>query len=216
MLNFWCYKPLLTFTAFYAYIRRTTRAGDSVVMKKKVFILLFAVFSVAIFSFLSAPQVNAQACAAPAAASGVVVEFPGCTGDSCDLTQASCSWSSQADAASFNVTITEVESGTILKNNESQSASTLKILFPITQGKTYKCDVVAVSACGGLAAATSDQLLCQVDALITPSVAPTATPIPPTPTPTPTIAPPGGMFQTLALSAGILIAVVGGIILLVL
>ena len=165
------------------------------------FILLFAIFSLSVFGLFNAPKAHAQACAAPAPASGVVVEFPGCTGTSCDLTQASCSWSSQADAASFNVTVTEVESGTILKNNESQSASTTKILFAITQGKTYKCDVVAVSACGGLAAATSDQLLCQVDALITPSVAPTATPIPPTATPT--IEPPGGIGQTVILAGGI-------------
>jgi len=185
-------------------------------MIKKAFIFLFAFFSVALFSLRSAPQANAQACAAPAAASGVVVEFPGCTGDSCDLTQASCSWSTQADAASFNVTVTEVEAGTILKNNESQSASTTKILFAITQGKTYKCDVVAVSACGGLAAATSDQLLCQVDALITPSIAPTATPISPTATPTPTIAPPGGITQSIVLVGGIILAIIGGILLLAL
>lgn len=184
-------------------------------MIKKAFILFFAVFSFGVFSLLNTPKAQAQACAAPAAASGVVVEFPGCTGTSCDLTQASCSWSSQADATSFNVTVTEVESGTILKNNESQSASTTKILFAITQGKTYKCDVVAVSACGGLAAATSDQLLCQIDALITPTVVPpTATPIPPTPTPT--IASPGGIGQSVVLVGGIILAIIGGIVLLAL
>lgn len=164
-------------------------------------------------------QTFAQACAAPAAATGVQVEFPGCNGTQCDLTQASCKWNSQSDAASYNVTVTEVETNTIIKNNESEPAGTTKILFPITQGKTYKCSVVAVSACGGLAAAAEDQLLCQADALIstpTPTIAPTATPTPPPPTPTPTIAKPGGIIQTIALVGGVLLAIVGGIVLLVL
>jgi hypothetical protein len=185
-------------------------------MLKKLFILLVVVFSLSVFGFFTPAKAHAQACTPPAASSGVTVEFPGCTGTSCDLTQASCSWSTQADAASFNVTVTEVETGTIIKSNESETASTTKILFPITQGKTYKCDVVAVSACGGLAPATSDQLLCQVDALITPTVAPSPTPIPPTPTPTPTIASPGGIGQSIVLFGGIILAIVGGIILLAL
>lgn len=187
-------------------------------MLRKVFIFAALLLIVSFFTFVNVPKANAQACAAPAAASGVTVEFPGCTGTSCDLTQASCKWNTQADAASFNVTVTEVETATILKNNESQSASTSKILFAITQGKTYKCDVVAVSACGGLATATSDQLLCQADALITPvaTVAPTATPIPTKAIPTPTIASPGGIAQTVVLFGGILLAIIGGIVLLAL
>src|SRR5690606_31105154 len=101
--------------------------------------------------------------------------------------------------------------GTIVKNNESQLSTTTKILFPITQGRTYKCDVVSVSACGGLAAAASDQLLCEADALIdtpTPTQvvsAPTATPIPPTATPT--IAPPGDFLQTATLLGGVMIVI---------
>ena len=166
-------------------------------------------------------QTYAQSCAAPAAATGVQVEFPGCNGTQCDLTQASCKWNSQSDAASYNVTVTEVETGTVIKNSESETASTTKILFAVTQGKTYKCDVVAVSSCGGLAAAASDQLLCQADAIISTPTAtlapPTATPTsPPPPTATPTIAKPGGVVQTIALVGGVLIAIVGGIILLAL
>ena len=188
-------------------------------MLRKVFIFfpfLLIILIISFFTFVNVPKANAQACAAPAAASGVTVEFPGCNGTSCNLTQASCKWNTQADAASYNVTVREVETGTILKNNESESASTLKILFPITQGKTYNCSVVSVSSCGGLAAASSDQLLCQADALITPvvTVPPTATPIPPRATPT--IAKPGGIAQTIALFGGIIIAIIGGIILLAL
>lgn len=183
---------------------------------------LLIVFSFAILFAFNATNSYAQACSAPALASGVTVEFPGCNGTSCDLAQASCAWAAQADASSFNVTVTEVETGTIIKNNESQLGSTTKVLFAITQGRTYKCDVVAVSSCGGLAAAVSDQLLCEADALIdtpTPSPttiasAPTATPVPPTATPT--IAPPGNLLQTVTIVGGIMIAIIGGILLFVL
>jgi hypothetical protein len=179
----------------------------------KRFLLLIAfILGLSVFT---TSQASAQSCSAPAVASGVTVEFPGCNGSSCDLTQASCAWNSQADAASYNVTVTEVETSTIIKNNESQSASTTKVLFPITQGRTYKCDVVSVASCGTLAAAASDQLLCEADAIIdtpTPTTAttvPTSTPIPPTPT----IAPPGGFFQTISIVGGVLIVIVGGILL---
>lgn len=184
-------------------------------IRKLLLILLVFIF---FGSFTS--SVQAQSCSAPAVATGVTVEYPGCNGSSCDLAQASCAWASQSDASSYNVTVTEVETGTIIKNNESQLSSTTKILFAITQGRTYKCDVVAVSACGGLAAAASDQLLCEADALIdtpTPTQvvnAPTATPIPPTATPT--IAPPGDLLQTVTLLGGVLIVIVGGVLLFVL
>ena len=106
-----------------------------------VFILVFG-----FFGLIKVNSVNAQACTAPATATGVTVEYPGCNGTQCDLAQASCSWNSQGDASSYNVTVTEVESNTVIKNNESVSASTTKVLFAITQKKTYKCDVVAVHA----------------------------------------------------------------------
>lgn len=182
--------------------------------------LILVTFLTSSSPVLNNTQVYAQSCTAPAVATGVQVEFPGCNGTQCDLTQASCKWNSQSDAASYNVTVTEVETSTVIKNSESESASTTKILFAVTQGKTYKCDVVAVSTCGGLAAAASDQLLCQADAIITTptaTIAPTATPTtPPPPTATPTIAKPGGMLQSVALIGGVLIAIVGGIILLAL
>lgn len=179
---------------------------------KKLFLLITLILG---FSLTVPVRAYAQACSPPAVATGVTVEYPGCNGSSCDLVQASCAWNSQADAASFNVTVTEVETGTIIKNNESQPAATTKVLFPITQGRTYKCDVVSVSACGGLAASSSDQLLCEADAIIdTPTPAPpTATPVPPTHTPT--IAPPGGIVQTASIVGGILILIVGGILLFV-
>jgi hypothetical protein len=181
-----------------------------------LFVLISLVALPRFFNSTTLPQAYSQTCTAPATPTGVQVEYPGCSGTDCDLAQASCKWDTQADASSYNLTITEVETSTIVKNNESEPSSTTKIEFPITQGKTYKCDVVAVSACGGLSTAASDQLLCQADAILdtpTPTVIPpTATPIPPTPT----IANPGGVVQTVALIGGVLLAIVGGIVLLVL
>lgn len=182
-------------------------------MLKKSLFLLIAGF---ILLFANTKRVEAQTCTAPATPTGVTVEYPGCNGNSCDLAQASCTWNAQSDASSYNVTVTEVETGTIVMNNESKTSDTTKVFFAITQGRTYKCDVVAVSSCGGLSAAASDQLLCEADAIIdTPTPAPpTATPIPPTATPT--IPPPGGIMQTAAIVSGVLILVVGGIFLFVL
>ncbi len=181
-------------------------------LKKFLIIFLFGI----IFFLTKVDSSYAQACAAPATPTGVTVEYPGCNGESCDLTTASCAWSTQADAASFNVTVTEVETGTIIINNASQTSSTAKVSFAITQGRTYKCDVVAVSSCGGLSAAGTDQLLCEADAIIdTPTpVPPTATPVPPTATPT--IEPPGSIFQTVSIIGGIAILLVGGFLLFVL
>ena len=161
-------------------------------------------------------KVDAQSCAAPVVATGVAIEYPGCNGASCDLLQAGCEWNSQADAASFNITVTEVDTSTIIKNNESQSSTTTKVIFPITQGRTYKCDVVAVSSCGGLAAAASDQLLCPADAILdtpTPTqvVVPTATSMPPTAKPT--IASPGGFMQSITIIGGLVIVIIGGFLL---
>lgn len=179
------------------------------------FILLFAFFP---------SSVTAQSCSAPAVASGVIVEYPGCNGSSCDLAQASCSWTSQADASSYNVTVTELETSTVIKNNESHPNTTTKILFNITQGRTYKCDVVSVASCGALAAAASDQLLCEADALIdtpTPTQAssvPTTAPGVPTAIPAPLqpIDAPGGLVPTVGLIGAILLVIVGGIVFLAL
>jgi hypothetical protein len=112
--------------------------------------------------------------------------------------------------------VTELETSTVILNNASQPSATTKIIFAITQGRTYKCDVVAVSACGGLSAASSDQLLCEADAILdTPTPAP-PTAVPDQPTATPTIAPPGSIIQTAAVVGGFLVVIVGGILLFLL
>lgn len=176
-------------------------------------------------------QINDAACPAPAATNNVLVDFPNCEGINCSFTDASCTWDASADATTYNVTITEVEAGTQVKQ-ESLATGVLKTVFPVTQGKTYKCEVSAKNACGATGAATSHQLLCVVDAMVSPTEAPTPT-IAPTATPTPTVAPTntpiptksiptgtppqaGSYAQTIGILGGVMLAIIGGILLLTL
>lgn len=167
------------------------------------------------------------ACAIPSQAQNVLVEYPGCEGDSCLFTQASCMWDPNVDAATYSLTVTEVETGNIVRN-ESVPNSTTKVLFPITQGRTYKCDVSVANACGSVSASTSDQLLCEADAIIptttvtpttpvatsTPTIAPTAPTSTPSATPTPPIV--GGITPTIGVIGALLLAIIGGIVFLAL
>lgn len=131
-------------------------------------------------------------CPAPNATASVTVDFPFCEAGNCDLTKASCEWEAVGDAASYLVTVSQVEDSSVVKNNESVPSTTTKINFPIVQNKTYKCTVVVVSACQSQSTAASDQLLCEADAILEtptpapPTAAPTATPVPNAPTPIPT------------------------------
>lgn len=122
------------------------------------------------------PASTAQSCPTPAQVQNVLVEFPNCVGDVCNFTEASCSWSSVAGATKYQLTITEVDSNTVVKNEQIEAAVT-RVVFPITQNKTYKCDVSAINSCGTSGAAGSHSLLCEVDAAV-------ATPTPALPPPT--------------------------------
>ena len=190
-------------------------------MIRKVFIRIIVIGSLLGafgLSHISVSQVNAQACASPVTPLGVNVDYPNCSGGSCDLTRASCGWALQGDAASYNVTVTEVETGTIIKNNENQTGTTSTVNFPITQLRTYKCDVVAVAACGSLSLVASDQLLCDADAIIgtpTPTNAVVPTVVPEIPN-KPTLPPTGGLLQTVGILGGITLVFVVGIMLFVL
>lgn len=174
-------------------------------------------------------QINDAACAAPAATNNVLVDFPNCEGVNCSFTDASCTWDASADAASYVVTITEVEGGTQVKQ-ETLAAGVLKTVFPVTQGKTYKCEVAATNTCGATGASTSHQLLCLIDAMVspteaptptlaptaTPTIAPTNTPIPTKIAPTVTLAQSGSYAQTIGILGGVMLAIIGGILLLTL
>lgn len=171
-------------------------------------IFLFAVIGfIAAKSSLIPPQVQAQACATPAQVPSVLVSFPSCVGDQCNFTQASCSWGQVTDATSYQVKVTEVESGTIVFN-QSETPSTPSVVFSITQNKTYKCDVSAVNSCGAVGPAGSHSLLCAANAMVT--VAPT---VPPAAQPTVVAKPtlkPGGEMNSVMISAVAAIFIVAG------
>ena len=140
-----------------------------------------------------------QVCPAPEATLSVLVDFPACSDDgiNCDLSQASCEWDAVSGASSYLVTINQVEDGTFVKNNESVPTTTLKLTFPITQNKTYKCSVIVVSACASQSIAVTDELLCEADAILDPTATPAPTTSAPTsaPIPTATLIPPTPTLQ---------------------
>jgi len=116
-----------------------------------------------------------QSCPTPAQVQNVQVEFPNCTGDVCNFTEAACSWNAVAGATKYKLTVTQVESAAVVKNEEVDAALN-RVVFPITQNKTYKCDVSAINSCGAVGVAGSHSLFCEVDALLDPTPAPTAPP----------------------------------------
>lgn len=107
----------------------------------------------------------------------------------CTFDKASCSWDPVSGASSYNVKVTEVDSGNVVKT-DSITSGTTKIVFPVTPGKTYKCEVTAVNSCGSTGGTGSDSLLCSVPGNTTsPSPTPKATPTPPPATPAPVSTP---------------------------
>ena len=163
-------------------------------MRKFILKLVLPIFvfivGVLIASIFSPTPINAQACTTPAQVSKVLVSYPACDANNfCNFTQATCSWGAVLDAASYSVKATEVDTGTIVYN-QSVAATVSNVIFSITQGKTYKCDVSAVNSCGTAGPASTHSLLCEADAAIT------TTPTIPPPTPTlvvkPVVPPPPG------------------------
>lgn len=130
----------------------------------------------------SSAQTPGETCTTPATVQNVLITYPHCDANgNCPLTQANCTWSAVTDATGYQLTITEVDSNTIVK---TEAVTGTSVVFDVTQGKTYKCDVQAVNACSDLGLAGTDELLCEVDALVaSPSPTPVVT-TPPTPTPT--------------------------------
>lgn len=130
----------------------------NVVIKASILIL----FSISYF-LLSISSAHAQACPLPAAPTNVLVEYPGCQGDNCSLAQASCSWGAVAGATSYSVKITEVETTTIIKSETVTTNNTY--IFPVTQNRTYRCEVSAINSCG-TGPAGQHELLCKVEGLV--------------------------------------------------
>lgn len=177
------------------------------------FIVLFLVVGIFVANSnnqtINIPQSYAQ-CTAPSQVQNVQVSYPACVGTQCDLNSLSCSWGAVTGATAYQVTITQVETGTVVYNQQVAS-STTSVTQSITQNKTYQCQVAAVNACG-TGPAGSQSLLCAINALVSPTVAPTSTPIP---APIPTVQPTGSYESTiLAVVAVIGLMVAGGLLLL--
>jgi hypothetical protein len=192
-------------------------------MKLKSALLTILFFT---FGFLSClffvPQASAQtatpsptpasSCATPSQVQGVRIDYPGCVGTQCNFTQATCSWTATAGATKYQLTVTEVESSTVTKN-EQEDAAVTSVTFPVNQNKTYKCDVAAINACGTTGTAGTFSLFCKVDALIN---TPTPTTPPAPPPPKPTLPPTGIVSNTIMIGMTVLVMIAAGTFLMVL
>ncbi len=216
-------------------------------------VLVIAVAILVIVSFISQPQdvrsraqttdstttpTPTAACQTPGGIQNVAIEYPNPKSDNTGFIfdQANCSWSALTGAANYIITITDVDTGTKVKNNETVTSSTTKVIFPVTNGKTYKCDVTAANSCGTTGPIGTATALCKTDVVVTPAptstpaVAPTSTPavapttppvvptaqvIIPTNTPAPVIASPGNETPMIIGAAGIIVTIIGAAIFLV-
>jgi hypothetical protein len=168
-----------------------------------------------------APQTQQTSCQQPSQVTNVKVTYPYIDSNgTAQFVQAGCSWDANADATSYTLTVTEVETNTVVLN-QSEPAGTTQVAFNINQGKTYRCDVSAVNSCGAVSVAASDQLLCSADGLVNPTptiteaptASPTATLPPATETPRPTLPPTGPAYSMIiGVAAAVGIILFGGIL----
>lgn len=149
---------------------------------------------------------TAGACAVPDVVSNVEFNYPSCAGTQCNFTEASCSWAAVNGATSYSVKITQVDSGTITSTNSVTSPG-VTFSFPVEQGKTYRCDISAVSTCGTSGPAGSAQELCAVDGQV-------GSPVPTTrPQVIPTVVPTGDVSTTMLVGfGGLVVAIIGGLL----
>jgi len=180
----------------------------------------------------SRAQSTDSACTLPGAVTNVQIEYPNCQGNDCFFEEANCSWDAVTGAVTYNLKIAELDTGSVVKE-ETLNSGTTKVVFSVTQGKTYKCDITAVNSCGQTGGTGSDTRLCKVEGIVatstptptvpletspTPTSPPeaTATPVPTevpeiTETPTPTLPPSGGINTSVIFSGGLATIILGGI-----
>lgn len=187
----------------------------------------------------SRAQSTPPACTTPAAVKNVRITYPNCDGTNCSLDSASCTWDANTDASTYKVHIVEDSSGSIVKD-DSVPSSTLKVVFPVTNGKSYTCQISAVNSCGTAGPPGSDTQICQVANPTVPTSTPVATPTTFIPTPTsivliptstpfvfqptvpvstplpqPTMVPAGSISSTITFGiGGLAIVIIGGMLLL--
>jgi len=175
-------------------------------------VVIFIVgFLIASSSFRPQNALSQTTCTTPDAVLNVLVEYPSTTSGSANFTQADCSWAQVANAANYNVVVTELETSTTIYNQQVPSTTT-KISFGVTQGRTYKCDVAAVNSCGTAGPVGSFQLLCGASAGVSPTTAPTVAPTSPpaTSAPQPTMKPTGTISTTFTIGSISFIFLIAG------
>lgn len=131
---------------------------------------------------------GASACQAPGTPGTVTLSYPLCESvgggpETCQFEKAGCEWESVSGATSYNVKVTEVETGSSVAST-TITAPITKTSFPVVQGRTYNCQVTATNSCGA-GGMNEDTLLCEADAFVSPSPSPTPPPPPPSIAPTP-------------------------------
>lgn len=148
-----------------------------------------------------------SSCSAPGTPATVTLSYPLCESvgsnpETCQFDKAGCNWEAVSGATNYNVKATEVETGVVVK---TETVTTTKTSFPVVQGRTYKCEVSAVNACG-TGETNEDSLLCQVDAIVSPPPVATAPPpvvvAPPVSTPPPVACGATGCSTTVPCQAG--------------
>jgi len=150
---------------------------------KKIALILFTITILVLCSKTiapaSVPLAHAQTCSVPSQVQNVSITFPSCTGDVCNFTQGSCAWNSVTGATQYQVTVTEVETGTTILTQQFDGSVT-STNFSVHESNTYKCDVAAINSCGTGPTGTAS-LLCKVDAAVTstPTTATNNTPLVP-------------------------------------
>ncbi len=128
----------------------------------------------------AATSTPASSCQSPSQVTVYEFEYPGCNGSSCSSDQAACGWDAVSGATNYNIKVTEIESGKVIKEDTVPSSNT-KYIFKVTAGNSYRCDVSAVNACG-TGSAGSMTGVCKIEGSIAPSSTPAPTP-PPSVTP---------------------------------
>lgn len=161
----------------------------------------------------------------PGPVDGVSVNHPYINGDDVDYTQASCTWDPNPNAVQYSLTITEIDTGTVIKDEAISNEITEDVFVPVS-GNTYRCEVAAINASGVVGIAGVDEQVCEIPVeveepsptpiITTPPVvaSPSATPVVEIPTATPTL-PPAGSIGTIATVGigGIVLLLIGGALL---
>lgn len=166
-----------------------------------------------------------DSCPAPEPPVDALVDYPSCVGTECDFDKASCSWGDSLDAVSYNVVVTQVESGQEVYN-QTVPSSTTSVSFDVVQRTTYRCSVSAVNSCNGVSIASVDEQYCEIDVPVESNPVPT-TPVTtsaPSVTPIPTVyvaptqvvvnetlPPTGGVFEAVGVAVGVAAALAVGV-----